>query len=96
MCRVAEERNKELSAEDRAKNLEWLVVGRKGEKRMIKGVPRSQPLQRTGVRDEGMRAEGDRGRKRTLGGGQGNKRPRVETGSGTREDEDEMEAATSE
>jgi hypothetical protein len=29
-------RNKEMSQEDRAKNLIWTVVGRKGEKRLVK------------------------------------------------------------
>jgi hypothetical protein len=39
----AERRNKNLSQEDKAKNLKWLVVGQKGEKRMYKGVERAPP-----------------------------------------------------
>ena len=41
MEREAERRNKELSQEDRAKNLKWLVVGQKGEKRFVKTVERT-------------------------------------------------------
>ena len=36
----ADRRNTELTAEDREKNLKWLVVGKRGEKRLIKGVER--------------------------------------------------------
>jgi len=39
----AERRNKNLSQEDKAKNLKWMVVGQKGTKRMMKGVERGQP-----------------------------------------------------
>ena len=40
----ADRRNTELTAEDREKNLKWLVVGKRGEKRLIKGTERdSQP-----------------------------------------------------
>jgi hypothetical protein len=35
-----EQRNKELSRENREKNLKWLVVGRRGERRIIKGQDR--------------------------------------------------------
>jgi hypothetical protein len=35
-----EKRNRELSQEDRAKNLEWMVVGARGERRMVKGTAR--------------------------------------------------------
>ena len=31
-------RNGELTVEDRDKNLKWLVVRKRGEKRLIKGV----------------------------------------------------------
>jgi hypothetical protein len=34
----AELKNRNLTAEDHEKNLRWLVVGRRGEKRLIKGV----------------------------------------------------------
>ena len=33
-------RNTQLTEEDRNKNLKWLVVGKRGEKRLIKGVER--------------------------------------------------------
>ena len=36
----AEKRNRNLTEEDRSKNLKWMVVGRKGEKRLIKGIDR--------------------------------------------------------
>ena len=39
----AEKRNKNLSEEDQAKNMKWLVVGQKGEKRLFKGIERTQP-----------------------------------------------------
>ena len=36
----ADRRNQELPAEDRDKNLKWIVVGSRGEKRIIKGTER--------------------------------------------------------
>ena len=36
----ADSRNKLLTTEDRDKNLKWIVVGKRGEKRLIKGVER--------------------------------------------------------
>ena len=36
----ADRRNGELTVEDRDKNLKWLVLGKRGEKRLIKGVER--------------------------------------------------------
>ena len=40
----ADQKNAHLSEEDRSKNLKWLVVGKRGEKRLIKGVEReAQP-----------------------------------------------------
>lgn len=50
MEREAERRNKELSQEDRAKNLKWLVVGQKGEKRFVKTVERTRPTNQRGTR----------------------------------------------
>jgi hypothetical protein len=38
----AEEKNKGLTAEDIRRNVKWIVVGRRGEKRLIKGVEREQ------------------------------------------------------
>jgi hypothetical protein len=40
LAREAEERNMSLTAEDRERNLKWLVVGKRGEKRLIKGTER--------------------------------------------------------
>jgi hypothetical protein len=44
----AESRNRQLTTEDLENNLRWLVVGRKGEKRLIKGAERefTQPTRR--------------------------------------------------
>ena len=39
----AAEKNKHLTMEDRAKNFQWLVVGQRGTKRLIKGVNRFPP-----------------------------------------------------
>jgi hypothetical protein len=36
----AEKRNRDLSEEDRSKNLEWMAVGARGERRLIKAVRR--------------------------------------------------------
>lgn len=41
MMQEAERRNKNLSEEEKSKNLKWLVVGRKGEKRLILGEERT-------------------------------------------------------
>jgi hypothetical protein len=40
MSSEAEKRNENLSEEDRSKNLQWMVVGVRGEKRLVKGVLR--------------------------------------------------------
>jgi hypothetical protein len=40
LTREVESRNGQLTAEDREKNLKWLVVGKRGEKRLIKGTER--------------------------------------------------------
>jgi hypothetical protein len=45
--REAKRRNENLTAEDKAKNLQWLVVGGKGRKRLLKGVPRETEGERT-------------------------------------------------
>jgi hypothetical protein len=42
LSKETEKRNEQLTAEDREKGLRWMVVGRKGEKRMVKGVEREQ------------------------------------------------------
>jgi hypothetical protein len=38
----AANRNKQLTADDVSKNLKWLVIGKRGEKRLIKGTERDQ------------------------------------------------------
>ena len=43
----AAERNKQLTAEDRSKNLQWLVVGQRGVRRLIKGVKQFQTQDNT-------------------------------------------------
>ena len=40
MVRESERRNETRTAEEVAKNLEWMVAGRKGEKRLFKGTAR--------------------------------------------------------
>ncbi len=40
MWKEAENRNENLSESDRSKNLQWLVVGARGEKRLVKSTPR--------------------------------------------------------
>jgi hypothetical protein len=55
MVGEVEKRNSELSQEDKAKNLEWAVIGARGERRMVKGP---------------VRTRGGRGAARGVGGGQ--------------------------
>ena len=75
MERTAEKRNNTLTEEDKAKNLKWIVVGRKGEKRLIKVVPR-----------EGRRAEEQR-----IGTSQGDTMSQREKRGREDESEEEME-----
>jgi hypothetical protein len=42
MREEADEKNKDLTAEEKRRNVKWMVVGRRGEKRLIKGVEREQ------------------------------------------------------
>jgi hypothetical protein len=42
----AELKNRNLTADDREKGLRWMVVGRRGEKRLIKGTEREQQRDR--------------------------------------------------
>jgi uncharacterized coiled-coil protein SlyX len=56
MKEEAEEKNKELTEEEKRRNVKWMVVGRRGEKRIIKGVERDQqPYVRDSRRDEQSR-----------------------------------------
>jgi len=42
MWKEAESRNEKLTEEDKSKNLQWLVVGARGEKRLVKSTRREQ------------------------------------------------------
>ena len=45
----AESRNSRLTEEDKRENLRWIVIGRRGEKRLVKGVERDrEAYERTG------------------------------------------------
>ena len=65
----ANKRNTQLTEEDRSKNLRWLVVGKRGEKRLIKGTERE---------NQRGRQERERGAEATGGGW--NPQIRVNTG----------------
>ena len=69
MQKEAERRTAQLSEEDKAKNLQWLVVGNRGEKRFVKAVPRDPPPRRGGMTARGRGTRGTRGgaRGRTTG-----------------------------
>ena len=54
----AESRNQELSGEDRDRNLKWIVVGSRGEKRIIKGTEREDFRGHGGGRGRGGPAGG--------------------------------------
>ena len=61
MLTEAENNNKKRTEDDISKNLSWMVVGRRGERRLIKGIERTWE----------QRAGAGRGRGRTTGGGLG-------------------------
>jgi hypothetical protein len=69
MKKEAERRTAQLSEEDKAKNLQWLVVGNRGEKRFVKSVPRDPPPKRGSMTTRGRGTWGTRGgaRGRTSG-----------------------------
>jgi uncharacterized protein YoxC len=71
--REAKEKNKTLTEEDRAKNLEWLVTGRKGEKRITKGVKRTYHTPATGSNgiSVGTERRGNIGQREKRGRGSG-------------------------
>jgi len=71
MKEEAEKRNRTLTEEEKAKNLVWMVVGRKGEKRLIKGEDRGPgPTER---RDR--RRSTETGARRKEGGAWGHSYP---------------------
>jgi len=70
MKKEAERRNAQLSEQDQSKNLQWMVLGARGEKRLVKSVPRDPPAQggRTPARGRGTRgARGNLTRGRASG-----------------------------
>ena len=73
MVEVDRLNEEELTEEDIAKNLKWIVVGPRGAKRIIKGVPRDLPL-RGGTRL-------NRGRSTTRGSWRGSRGSAAATGA---------------
>ena len=69
MAEEVEKKNEqELTDEDRAKNLQWLLVGPRGAKKIIKGVPREYQERRGPGGSRGGTEFRGRGRPRTRGG----------------------------
>ena len=61
LAEEAERRNEdELSQEDLAKNLKWMVVGQRGARRLIKGVPKEQQAWRGRGGSDNRRRTGGR------------------------------------
>jgi hypothetical protein len=72
----AETRNRNLTADDREKGLRWLVVGKRGEKRLIKGIEREPQRDRAPhTLGQFIHERGENGT-RGGGGGFGGGRPR--------------------
>jgi hypothetical protein len=61
MNNEVERRNRDLTQEDQAKNLEWMVVGARGERRMVKGSARTRGA-RCRARSRRRTATGERRR----------------------------------
>ncbi len=61
MKKEAKRRNAQLSEEDQSKNLQWMVVGARGEKRFVKTIPRDPPAQRGRTPARGRGTRGTRG-----------------------------------
>ena len=57
MLSEVELKNKDITEEDKAKNLEWMVVGKRGERRIIKGRKREDNL-RENPRRSGQSGQG--------------------------------------
>ena len=64
MVQEAQRRHEEMSEEDRAKNGFWRAVGRRGEKRLVRGISREGDRERENRRT--TRGGGQRGRGGTL------------------------------
>lgn len=67
----AKDRNKKLSRQDVENNLKWIVVGRKGERRLIKGVEREDQRVRNENRRRWAGEEEETRRERRRGPGEG-------------------------
>ena len=80
MWKEAEVRNEQMSEADKSKNLHWLVVGARGEKRLIKSIRREQEggreERRGGWRGGLSRGGPSRGRASMAGRGRGLNRGR--------------------
>ncbi len=91
MVEEAERRNRNLTQEDKAKNMKWLVVGQKGEKRLVKGVERTYPTsQTTQPRDQNR----NRGRATALPSQQNSYRERMHSKRGHSASDSGEESAT--
>jgi hypothetical protein len=66
MKEEADEKNKTLTADEKNRNVKWMVVGRRGEKRLIKGVERDQ--QRYGDTRDEQRVRYQQGAEQTSSG----------------------------
>jgi len=66
MAEEAERRNRNLNEEDLAKNMKWLVVGQKGEKRLFKGVERPQQGTRAPPPANSQRTDKEQGTRNPL------------------------------
>jgi hypothetical protein len=83
LTREAESRNGQLTTEDREKNLKWLVVGRRGEKRLIKAVERDQQqFNRRGTQLGDYLRGGGGGGYNSGGGGRGYQQQYLGSGGG--------------
>ena len=79
LAREAEKRNETLTNDEKAKNLKWLVVGRKGEKRLMKGTERggaSRGVASRGRSSHPLPMRGGRGGAWGPGGSRGGQRGR--------------------
>ena len=61
MMSEVDQKNKERTEEDKAKNLHWMVVGKRGERRIIKGQIREDSRRGSNHTEMGRRTERGRG-----------------------------------
>jgi hypothetical protein len=79
----AESKNRNLTADDREKGLRWMVVGRRGEKRLIKGTEREQQRDRAPNTLGGYLSMAGCGSANNGGGGNGQYGTGIGNNSGT-------------